>query len=141
MYKGSSSTCSGSTISENDAYALPSGVSIHSPEYAAWEDMVARCCNHSHPLFVDFGGAGTRVCEEWRCCFSDFYHDMGKMPGYRCVIERKDCAKPYSKANCRWALAHQLCFSASNIRLTPSKIYPETTVTPKPKSPRCCKIL
>lgn len=49
-------------------------------EYAAWEDMIARCYDPTHPEYPNEGGRGIQVCERWRDSFDNFLTDMGPMP-------------------------------------------------------------
>lgn len=65
--------------------------------------MKARCYNENHKSYIDYGGRGIAVCDEWLVDFSAFFRDMGNRPGPEYSIDRKDCNGNYCKDNCRWA--------------------------------------
>lgn len=82
-------------------------VSFHglssSPEYQAWKDMKDRCYNEKNEAYINYGGRGITVCDEWKNDFMAFYTIMGPRPSSHCSLDRKDNDKGYSKDNCRWA--------------------------------------
>lgn len=71
------------------------------PEYRAWQSMVARCSNPSHPSYPDYGGRGIVVCERWASDFQAFFSDMGPRPSGG-EIDREDNMASYEPGNCRW---------------------------------------
>lgn len=78
------------------------------PEYQCWQDMRSRCHNPEDPGFINYGGRGIYVVEEWRNSFSQFLADMGLKPaGNRISIGRIDNDGPYCPANCRWETQEQ----------------------------------
>ena len=70
-------------------------------EYNAWINMRSRCNNPNNPNYVDYGGRGIAVCDEW-CDFLVFLNDMGKKPTKDHTVDRLDNDKGYSKGNCEW---------------------------------------
>lgn len=71
------------------------------PEYIAWQAMIQRCTNPNSPHWIDYGGRGIEVCDEWRD-FDRFFADMGERPDER-VLDRIDNDGDYEADNCRWA--------------------------------------
>jgi len=74
-----------------------------SPEYRTWSLMKARCYNPKYRSYSKYGGAGIRVCEEWRYSFTAFFHDIGCRPSPYHTLERLDERRAFSPSNCRWA--------------------------------------
>lgn len=75
--------------------------------YTAWVDMVGRCTNTDNANWDNYGGRGIGLCQEWKS-FEAFFSDMGICPD-GLSLERKDNAKGYSKANCKWASHIEQC--------------------------------
>lgn len=71
-------------------------------EYTVWGNMIARCRNPAHPSYVNYGGRGILVCEQW-LDFQAFYADMGNRPSSLHSLERINNDKGYNKENCKWS--------------------------------------
>jgi hypothetical protein len=77
--------------------------------YTLWNGMRQRCHNPNQHHYARYGGAGIKVCEEWRNSFEAFYRDMGEPPkdGQRWTLDRIDVYKGYEPGNVRWATYSQ----------------------------------
>ena len=84
------------------AYSNPR--EVHTPEYCAWGNLIARCENERRPDFKDYGGRGVSVCREWRENYIAFLSYVGRRPGKAYSIDRyPDQNGNYEPGNVRWA--------------------------------------
>lgn len=71
--------------------------------YHIWQLMKQRCLNPQNKHYVDYGGRGITICDEWKGDFIAFYN-WAIDSGYRddLSIDRADNCKGYNPENCRW---------------------------------------
>jgi hypothetical protein len=84
------------------------------PEWTAWNSMVQRCTCKTHAAWGDYGGRGITVCKRW-LKFENFFKDMGPRPAGT-TLDRKNNARGYSPANCRWATWEEQQYSVVKAR-------------------------
>lgn len=80
----------------------------HTKLNAVWREMRQRCCNTNNTDYLDYGGRGIKVCDEWLHDFRPFY-DWAMSHGYAegLSIDRIDVNGNYCPENCQWATAKE----------------------------------
>lgn len=71
--------------------------------YTIWLNLIDRCYRKKNRRFIDYGGRGITVCDEWRTAFKAF-NDWAMANGYEdnLQIDRTNNNGNYDPSNCRW---------------------------------------
>lgn len=79
------------------------GCSQSNPLYRTWSNMKSRCNDPNAKYFLEYGGRGIKLCEEWEDSFESF-HQWAITSGYQpnLTLDRKNNSEGYSGDNCRW---------------------------------------
>ena len=77
----------------------------NTPEYRTWGAMIGRCYNKNTPNYIDYGGRGITVCDEWRESYLMFLGHIGRRPSAEHSIDRIDNDGNYEPGNVRWTTA------------------------------------
>lgn len=75
--------------------------------YNVWLGMRQRCNDQNHKSFVNYGGRGIKVCDEWDNF--DAFEQWAMSNGYKpdapygeCTLDRVNVDGNYEPSNCRW---------------------------------------
>ena len=70
--------------------------------YRIWHHVVQRCTNPNDAGYINYGGRGIEVCEQW-LDFKNFLADMGERPSPKHEITRIDNDGNYKPGNTEWS--------------------------------------
>lgn len=78
-------------------------------EYNSWHAAKSRCTNKNNSRYLDYGGRGITMCQEWLDSFEAFYLYIGKCPPNK-ILDRTNNELGYMPGNVRW-----VSYSLSNL--------------------------
>jgi hypothetical protein len=91
--------------------------------YKIWASMKSRCYNPHNKRYLNYGGRGITVCEEWKKDYMSF-RKWAYANGYdenadfmKCTLDRTDTNGNYEPSNCRWVTMKEQANNKTNNRL------------------------
>jgi len=78
------------------------------PEYEAWQSMMARCYAPTTDSYPYYGGKGIRVAEAWLTDFQAFLAAVGPRPSPQHRLSRRDPNGHFTPENTYWATQHEI---------------------------------
>lgn len=81
------------------------GMSGHPLYHGVWSDMIQRCLNKNNNNYLNYGGRGISICEEWVKSPKSFIiwaENNGWSKGCKLQLDRKNNEEGYSPENCAW---------------------------------------
>jgi len=91
----------------------------HRAEFFAWMNIKARCYKESHKEYINYGGRGIKMCDEWLNSFEKFFNYIGNRPSKNHSIDRPNNDGNYEPGNVRWATDKEQCRNyRRNVNLT-----------------------
>lgn len=108
------------SIKERKQKKLEAGINGKATEdelYSKFQSMHNRCNQKTHPSYMNYGGRGISVCEEWSgkygfLVFKKWANENGWAEGL--TLDRIDNNLGYSPSNCRWSTALQQSYNKRN---------------------------
>lgn len=83
--------------------------------YRKYRSIKSRCYREDNKDYINYGGRGIRMCDEWKNSFIEFYNwamSTGYVDGLS--IDRIDPDKNYCPENCRWVTMKEQSWNKQN---------------------------
>lgn len=89
--------------------------------YRQWSHMLWRCYNENCEKYMDYGGRGIIVNEDWKESFIAFYNDMSDGYKNNLELDRINVNGNYEVEDCRWVTRN---INVANRRPPKTKLFP-----------------
>ena len=84
--------------------------------YSIWKGIMQRCYKKNNKDYLNYGGRGIKVCDDWKISPSKIEKDLGVRPKNN-TLERINVNGNYEPSNCKWAtLLEQGANKRNNIK-------------------------